>query len=316
MGRYVDFFDGDIGRPEALMDIYNATPGTDDFLLVTVGGAPGNDKHFSIAGDKYRTGQLGTDTTLECPALDASQTVFALSNLNSNNQVIIKTGEVVLIDNEIMYVVDGNSNGLEVVRGAFSTTAATHTASTQISWHGTRPENHNRLLVPSENALAVANYTPIANAINFWRDRGEARGNYRAINVGSGVFALHSPENSAVEFEIPVTLNAAGEETTTLATNSLENTTPVGTTTLSGGVKPFSQKHMVWRHTATMDDVTGTIRFVAPFDVVGTKVSISKSGRESDWGGDVTVTGRLVSIANGSNPDFAATDIIIADVYG
>ena len=324
MGRFVDFFDGDIGRPEALMDIYNATPGTDDFVTITVGGAPGNDKHFRIGGDLYRTGQLGTDTTVDVDGdITATQTVIDAVN-HTNNNIVIKKGEVILIDSEIMYVTDATINNITVVRGAFSTTAATHTDTTDIEWHGTRPEAHNRLLVPSESALAVANYEPIVNAINFWRDRGEAKGNYRAIAAGSGAIIIHSPENSAVDVEIPVTKNAAGEETTTLADNSLENTTPVGTTALSGGVKPFSQRHFTFRKVITDDDVTATsVSFVSPFDVVGVSRELYSQTTGATYAdpkshnGNVSATGRLVTVALGTSSNaFADGDLLTVTVYG
>jgi hypothetical protein len=253
------------GAITALKNAGNA--GAFDFTTMTLSGATIAAETFELGSDVYEINLVATDSTFEATAaVTAGDTAFTLTGTPS---VVPLPGDVVRMETEMMIVIDYNVNGpsMNVVRGAFGTTDATHTAGANTSlFQALAPVVAGNLVVPTTALAAVTAKVAIAGAVNFW-----AAGYRKGLGGGTGITVKNGLPVVAV---VGVTADsvlfgyeADGGVSSTLATDMTNATL----STFAGGVEPAE---LVYTKHIIVAAGTGALTFFAPWDVAEAWVTI------------------------------------------
>lgn len=194
-------------KGSALQAVMRENWGHDDFATLDLtAGNDGDQDVFKIGDDFYEIALMTTDTGLDATAeVTAGDVAFTTDAANS----LVK-GDVIAMETELMVVVASDGLNVNVLRGQFGTTDATHTAGANTS------------VLTAANALGAGNLacpvfsltntladTDIARAINYWQTGyNDSVGGGRGIHVkakspvtailGTTQVYVHTPATGAV----------------------------------------------------------------------------------------------------------------------
>lgn len=282
--------------------------GTHDYAVLTMTGVAVDQETFTIGEDVYEYNVVLTDSTFEATAeVTAGDTAFTLTGAPA---IVPLPGDVVRMEDEYMIVVDYNVNGpsMNVVRGAFGSTDATHTAGANTSlFQAAQPVAAGNFACPGDSTAAAAAVIDIANAVQFWTDGGYNKGLGGGIGVkvenGLKVGAFVGTGDTVV-FDKEADGSVGGALAETFTNGTID-------AAFNAGVEPASQKYA-----RVMLKAAGTaaLEFVAPWAVDEAYVTI--------WGADgaiieaatntVAVAGRLVTVsAAGSLAAGVSVEVVI-----
>ena len=196
------------GALHALKDAGNA--GAYDYNTLTLTGVVVDTETFVLGGDGtipggdvYEINLVATDSTFEATAeVTLGDTSFVLTGAPA---IVPLPGDVVRMETEFMIVVDYNVNGpsMNVIRGAFGSTEATHTAGANTSlFQAAQPVVAGNFALPVTALAAATADGEIVLAVQFWTDGGYSKGLGGGIGVtvqnGLKVTAINSVDDSVV----------------------------------------------------------------------------------------------------------------------
>ncbi len=255
----------------------------------------------TIGSDVYRVADVSTDSTKdlgsELATTGPTNNPWATITMLAHG---LKSGDVIRIDNEVMYVRSAlDADHIQVVRGAFGTTVATHAAAAAILTEAS--PGGGSIPVGMSGTLTPAVFTDrLAWAIN---------------NLGKEYVKADAPTDNVV---IVSTADKRGGNYVASVSALATTETLAGAgnawdaATLAGGRAP--SMYEIINVVPTAAQVTEGKIYLGPFPYVpvveDVRVRVTASGAVVAWDGAATVVGNYVEIDNAGSTDWATTSTI------
>jgi hypothetical protein len=154
------------GALHALKDAGNA--GAYDFAYFDFSGIAVDQERFKLGGDVYEIHSILTDTGSESTvAVGESDTSITFDVAPT---IPLVPGAVIRMEDEYMIVIDYNVNGpsVNVVRGAFGSTAAAHSIANSDTFQAAQAVKAGAFACPIDDTAAAATVIDVAAAVDFW----------------------------------------------------------------------------------------------------------------------------------------------------
>ena len=260
--------------------------GAYDFATLTYSGVLVDQEVFQLGDDVYEVNIITTDTAAEATAeVTAGDTSFVFDTAPA---IAPLPGDVIRMEVEFMIVIDYNPNGpsVNVVRGAFGSTDATHSIANSDTFQAAQPVVAGNFAVPTSSTDESVGDAQIASAVQFWSDGGYSKG----LGGGIGVRVQNGLKVDAVNTIDDVIVFAYPADGGVAATDASDQTNGA-ITAFGGGVEEAAQ---TYARVVVKAAGTGALVFFAPWVVDEAYVTL--------WGADgaiIEAAANTVAVAGG-----------------
>lgn len=249
----------------------------------------------TIGVDVFEVNIVNTDTNVNVSGGDLATGTPTTSKVTIAAHGL-SVGDLVRVENEIMKVIGiPDANSVIVRRGHSGTTIATHADATDIYKAGT-PATAGRIEVGLVTTLTPAAFSAAFTAV-LNSDGTQA---ISAVKISDNEVLIIADEVGAV---------------TLACTETLAGTNNVFAAAAMYGGKAAGQRRVVVQRRApnATEVALGTLHFVFDFVPVVQSIRVvvaATPGVAKAWDGGATVAGSRLTLDNGADTDWAATDLV------
>ena len=285
-------------KGEALHQLSDAAAGSSDVITLRLASDVVDRETVTIGGVVHEIVVVNTafSPAATSTVLDSTATTNVIETITTHGLVV---GDVVRCESEFLRVVTVRDvNTVELARGAFGSTVASHADATALTRKATTALTSGAKKLPVSSTLTPAAAGPqIAAALNYHEPSG-----FSAEYNTNEVFMWRDGSDAAI----------ACSETLSGANNTIDATSRLG---VARGATEWA---VAARVPTAAEVALGVMRFQFPFDVkfVRVSVQVTSSLAAVAWGGTTTFSGGRVTLTNGTDPDFAATHTVTVEVHG
>lgn len=252
---------------------------------------------ITVGANGFQLVVLNTATGSTSTVLDSTSTADVRETITAHG---LARGAVLRCESEFLLVksvIDANT--VVLGRGHAGSTVASHADATAIYKQEATALTAGKIVLPLGATLTPAAAGPMIAA------------GLTALNTKGWTFTYAS--NYVDGFRAADGTHDATTETLTGVNNAWSAAVSFGGATVAQA--PYAATVRV----PTAAEVTrGVMLAMFPFTPVGVKVSVftTASGAAVAWGGTFAIDDGLVTLTNGTDPDWAATDTVIIEAFG
>jgi len=283
-------------KGEALHQLAQASQGAYEQNVLRLAANVADRETFTVGPESFQIVQINTDTNVNSTSLDNT-------NAESTETITahgLAVGAILRCEAEYMRVktvVDANT--VVLTRGYAGSTIASHTDGADIFKAGATALTAGKVYLPIGATLTPAAAGPLlATGFNALSTQG-----FTAVYTTNALTISREADGR----HVACSETLAGVDNVWAAANTY------------GGIEKGEVKFALAKRVPTATEVAlGVMTVKFPFTPTFVRVTVQTTATLAAvaWGGSYAVSGSTVTLTNGADPDWAATDTVTVEAYG
>ena len=284
-------------KGEAIARLAEASYGTHEHALLYLPANVVDREPITVGRDAFQLVVINTDTNSNSTVLDSTSAADVVETITAHG---LERGAVLRCESEFLLVKEAKSvNTVLLERGYAGSTIASHADATDIFKKGATALTAGKKQLPLGATLTPAAAGPqIATGMTALGSLG-----WTWAYATDQVFGFRAA--NGVNDALSETLTGSGNVWAAAAS--------------AGGIEAAGVKCGLAMRVPTASEVTlGTMKVKFPFTPTFVKVTVFtvSTGAIVAWGGTWAVSGGVVTLSNGSDPDWSVLEKVIVEAYG
>lgn len=284
-------------KGEALHQLAQSAQGAREMNVLRLAANVADRETITVGSQSFQLVVLNTDTTFNASALDNTTGLDCIESWTAHGMV---AGQVLRCENEFLLVKRVlSADQVLLSRGYAGSTVASHADSTNVYGQAATALTAGKVVLPLGATLTPAAAGPqIATGFTALNDQG-----FTAVYTAN-TLTIHREHNGS---HAACSETLAGTDNVWAAANTY------------GGIEKGEVLFALGSRVPTATEVTlGVMGFYFPFTVTFARVTVftTSTGATVAFGGAVAWSGGLVTLTNGTDPDFADTTTVVVEAYG
>lgn len=297
-------------KGKALLALGKANYGSVSWARLLLTGDVIDQEVFQLGDDVYEIHDIDTDTLSESTVAVGAGDVSITFDVAP--AIALVPGAVIRMESEFMVVLEvGSTTDVQVLRGAFGSTAATHSIANSDTFQAAQAVVADALAIPFAGTLTAAVADGfITDSVDFWKagySKGIGRGLGTTVKAGLEVTAQLDASATAIYFLRAGAEGLAATEGFTNGTISanFEVENEIGTVEKTTVVRPI----------VTADEAAVTLDIALAFTPTAVDVNMYTAGVAVTNGPTVSaVDNQIVTITEGTDV-FTDGDVLVVTAY-